>query len=108
MQPDTGMITIARPFGEDGIELLNNILAEEERPDQITLFANNPLSDDPNGEIFIFGIAHIARAEEVAHGRTLTVIGDYDVFRSSVETNSVVANLFGVGLSTPTLITLPS
>ena len=88
-QPDTDTITIARPFGEDGIELLNNILAKEERSDRITLFANNPLSDKPNGEIFIFGTAHIARAEEVAHGRTLTVIGDYDIFRSLIETNSV-------------------
>ena len=88
-QPDTDTITIARPFGEDGVELLNSILAEEEIPDRITLFANNPLSDKPNGEIFIFGTAHIARAKEVAHGRSLTVIGDYDVFRSLIKTNSV-------------------
>ena len=88
-QPDTDMITIARAFGEDGVELLNSILAEEESNNNITLFANNPLSNNPNGEIFIFGTAHIARAKEVAHGRSLTVIGDYDVFRSLIETNSV-------------------
>ena len=88
-QPDTDIITIARAFGEDGVELLNSILAEEESNNNITLFANNPLSDNPNGEIFIFGTAHIARAKEVAHGRTLTVVDNYHIFKSLIQTNSV-------------------